>query len=96
MAEIAAAVLIVAAMLALTGVVWAVIRQSDGPTARHYANLALPCGLMPVLAALVLVGPAAGLGTAVLILILQTVSSVAESHLAGRVALLRRKRRQPR
>lgn len=91
-----AAGLVAAVGVVLTAVVFAALRRRDGPSARHFANLALPCGFLPLLIALAFVGPRSALTTGVLILLLQLVSGAAESHITGRLALLDRQRKRPK
>jgi hypothetical protein len=87
-AQIVSAVLIVVALGLVAVATTATVRERNGLASRHYANLLLPCGLVPLLLVLVVAGPRAGIGTGALILLLQVVTSAVESHLAGRVTVL--------
>jgi hypothetical protein len=90
--QMVALALILPAVAALTLVVWRVLSCGPSLIARHVANLALPFGLVPLVAALLIAGGGAGAGVAILILLLQAISGATESHMAG---LVHWRRRQP-
>lgn len=94
--DAAAALAIAGAVLAMTAIVIGVLRCESGTAARHAANLALPCVLLPLLVALLLLGPRSALGTGVLVALVQLVSGAAESHVTARLALLERWKRSER
>lgn len=92
--EMVAAGLVVFATIAFTIVAIGTFREGTGAVTRLRANLALPCGLVPLLAVLALAGPRSALGMAILIVGFQVVSGTAESHLAGRLTWLESRRRR--
>lgn len=93
MAATIAALVVVLAAAALTLVVFLALREQNGLMARHYANLALPCGLFPLVVSLALAGRWDALPPAVLILLFLVISGVGESHATGRLGVLRRRAR---
>lgn len=92
MVQIVALALILPAVAVLTLVVWRVLSCGSSLVARHVANLVLPFALVPLVIALFLVVGRAGVGVAILILLLQAISGATESHMAG---LVQWRRRQP-